>query len=163
MSNPIDIKAFSLKYNIETLIDAVIAATAATISVMFDVPPWVMFVGWLAYSASGKNLKEAIFSPLRVFFGFGVAITAFAALQALTPYVGAGALAIVVCGAAIVVLTVRCLPVVGNPTACFLGLVTYFASQPDLTLPVVGPILAIVAFGSFSGFLAFQLGMKLKK
>lgn len=113
-----------------TLGESMVAALAATVSAMlFDVPVWAMFVGWIAYFTRGLTLKQGLINLACVFVGIAVGLAAGAAIQALTSQLGAFTLPAVVFVVAVVVLSLRHLPALNNLLCFFLGLVAYFASH----------------------------------
>ena len=110
--------------------ESVVASLAATLSALvLDVPVWAMFVGWFSYFTRGVNLRQGVVNLSCVLVGLGVGIAAGATIKALTPHLGAVTLTLVVFAVAMVVLSLRHVPVVNNLLGFFLGLVAYFASH----------------------------------
>lgn len=113
-----------------TLGESVVATIAATVSALvLEVPVWAMFVGWIGYFTRGVNLRNGLINLACVLVGVGLGIAAGAATHALTPKLGPAALTAVVFAVAVVVLSLRHLPVFNNLLGFFLGLVAYFASE----------------------------------
>lgn len=162
MSHPSNIKPFSLKYNIDTLIASVVAAIAATTSMVAGVSPWIMFIGWVAYFTAAKDIRGALSSIVCVVLGFALGVVASICLASLTPYLGMASLGVVVFIVAIFVLSVRCIPAIGNIASWFLGLITYFASHPELSISALLPIIGIIFFGALAGYAAFQLQQRIQ-
>ena len=90
---------------------------------------WAMFVGWISYFTRGVNLRDGLINLACVLTGVGIGLAAGAATHALTPELGPAALTAVVFGVAVVVLSLRHIPVFNNLLGFFLGVVAYFASE----------------------------------
>lgn len=113
-----------------TLGESTVAALAATASAMlFEVPVWAMFVGWIGYFTRGPTLRQGAINFACVLVGIAVGLAAGAAMQGLAPQLGVFTLPVVVFAVATVVLSLRHLPVFNNLLCFFLGLVAYFASH----------------------------------
>jgi hypothetical protein len=113
-----------------TLAESTVAALAATVSAMvFEVPVWAMFVGWIGYFTRGLTLGQGAINFACVLVGIVVGLAAGMATQVLTPQLGMFTLPVVVFAVATVVLSLRQLPVLNNLLCFFLGLVAYFASH----------------------------------
>lgn len=113
-----------------TLGDSTVAALAATASTMlFEVPVWAMFVGWIGYFTRGLTPRQGMINFACVLVGIAVGLAAGATMQSLTPQLGVFTLPAVVFAVATVVLSLRHLPVFNNLLCFFLGLVAYFASH----------------------------------
>lgn len=148
---------FSSRYHQHTFIAALIAAIAATISAYFSMPPWVMFIGWVAYFTNPGTIKGTISSALCTCLGVLLGIIAASCVKLLIVKAGVMAFAIVVFFVAIFVVSMRGLRWVGNIVAWFLGLITYFAIHTQPTPYSVTLVVLTIILGSISGYIAHQL------
>lgn len=141
-----------------TVGEAIIAALAAALSALvLEVPVWAMFVGWIAYFTRGQTLRHGVVNLTCVLAGIALGLGAGASMQALSPQLGAATLTLVVFATALVVLSLRRLPVFNNLLGFFLGLVAYFAShQPPAWTTFVDLGLA-AGIGTAAAFLAASL------
>lgn len=147
-----------------TLGESMVAALAATASAMlFDVPVWAMFVGWIAYFTRGFTLKQGVINLACVFVGVAVGLAAGAAMQVLTPQLGAFTLPAVVFVVAAVVLSLRHVPVLNNLLCFFLGLVAYFASHLTPGWAAFAELGIAAAVGASAAYLASLLHQRVHR
>ncbi|MGH8177698.1 MAG: DUF1097 domain-containing protein [Steroidobacter sp.] len=147
-----------------TVGESIVAALAAAVSALvIDVPVWAMFVGWIAYFTRGVNLRQGLVNLACVLIGLGFGIVAALATSALTPYLGAASLTVVVFALAMVVLSLRLAPVFNNLLGFFLGLVAYFASHLPPSLDAFVELGAAATLGSAAGWLASFVQQRLSK
>lgn len=141
-----------------TLGESVVASLAATVSTLaLEVPVWAMFVGWIAYFTRGVNLRQGAVNLACVLIGIAVGIGAGATTQALSPHLGAATLTVVVFAVALVVLSLRHVPVFNNLLGLFLGLVAYFASHQPPGLATFAELGLAAGVGTVAAFAASQL------
>ncbi|HEY0506137.1 MAG TPA: DUF1097 domain-containing protein [Lysobacter sp.] len=141
-----------------TLGESAVAALAATFSALvLDVPVWAMFVGWISYFSRGLNLRQGVVNLACVLVGLGVGIAAGAAMQALTPHLGTFTVTAVVFAVALVVLSLRHVPVFNNLPGFFLGLVAYFASHQPPSWGAFSGLGVAVGVGAGAAFIASLL------
>lgn len=147
-----------------TLVAAVTAAAAATLSQSLALPVWAMFIGWIAFYTRGLHLRAAIENLACVGVGLVVGLMATLALQALSGAVAAGvALPIVVLCVAILVVSLRGLPVMGNLLGYFLGLVAWFAAHLEPSFESVARLFGAGALGSSAGWISHTVSMRLSR
>lgn len=138
--------------------ESVVAALAATLSALaLDVPVWAMFVGWISYFTRGLNLRQGVVNLACVLVGLTVGIAAGAAMHALTPHLGAFTVTTVVFAVAVVVLSLRHVPVFNNLLGFFLGLVAYFASHQPPSWSAFTELGLAAAVGASAAFIASLL------
>ena len=154
------IGVFSRQYNIATLIAAIVASIAATTSAYLSVPPWVMFIGWVAYFTHPGTLSNTFLSMLCVCLGILTGIIAAIGIGTLLPDIGAAAFAVVVFFVGIFVISLRGVPWVSNSAAWFLGLIMYFAAHVEPSIESLFPLFSMVIFGTISGYIAHQMQLK---
>lgn len=110
--------------------EATIATAAATLcTLVLQVPVWAMFIGWIAFFTRGMTTKDGVINLLTVWIGIAIGIAAGQLTSVLTPLTGEGTLSLVVFVVALVVLSLRYMPVINNLLGLFLGLVSFFASH----------------------------------
>jgi hypothetical protein len=159
MRNPVTLDTFKAILGV-----SVAAALAATISALvLDVPVWATFIGWIAFFTRGISARDGAINLACLLIGLLIGIAAGTAGPALTPYLGASTITLVVLVATFLLLTLGLLPVINNVLAFFMGLVCYFASHLPpaldsfielgmaLTLGVLGGFLASLAQKRWSG------------
>ncbi|WP_444917111.1 DUF1097 domain-containing protein [Microbulbifer sp. JMSA003] len=111
------------KYIRDTLIAATVASAAAFTCYMLELPPWAMFVGWVAFFTQPNSASSAISSGVCIALGILMGMTAAIVNTLLQPVVGGIAFVVTVFSVAFVVVSLRGLPLVGNIIAWFLGLI----------------------------------------
>ncbi|MFT2091736.1 DUF1097 domain-containing protein [Paraglaciecola sp. 2405UD69-4] len=151
----------SLGYSKDTLIAAIVAALAAMLTVTFGVAPWVMFIGWIAFFTNPSSFSHGLKSALCVSLGVILGAVAHLCIGPLSSYIGSASLGLVVFVVAIIVITLRDVPVINNIVAWFLGLVTFFAIHVEASISVILQLVITVIFGTLAGFLASLLQQKL--
>ena len=138
--------------------ESVVASSAAMLSVMvFEVPVWAMFVGWISYFTRGLDLKQGAINLACVLVGVLLGIGAAQGLAVLTPHLGSYALAVIVFAITVVALSLAKAPMLNNVLGFFLGLVAYFASHQPPSLATFRMLAVAAALGAIAGFLAHAL------
>ncbi|AWF81446.1 DUF1097 domain-containing protein [Microbulbifer sp. A4B17] len=150
-------QVLSLKYSRDTLIAATIASTAAFTCFVADLPPWAMFVGWVAFFTQPASLSKAVTSGVCVALGILMGMVAGTLNTILLPVVGNIAFAAIVFSVAFIVVSLRGMPIIGNIIAWFLGLITFFAAHPDNLVTGVISLIAVTSLGTFAGYCCFYL------
>lgn len=142
---------------------SVAASLAATVSAQINVPVWATFMGWIAFFTRGMTARDGAINLACLLIGLIIGITAGLAGGALTPYLGAWTMTVLVLIATFMLLSLGLLPVINNVLGFFLGLVCYFASHLPptldtfvelgmaLTLGVAGALLASLSQKRWSG------------
>ncbi|WP_394832653.1 DUF1097 domain-containing protein [Pendulispora rubella] len=141
-----------------TLGESLVASAAATVSfVLLGLPVWAMFIGWIAFFTRGVDFRHGAINFACVLVGLACGMGAAVGLHALGPYLGAWTVTVVVFFVAMVVVSLRLVPIFNNLLGFFLGLVSYFASH----LPPSGEAFAklgmAAAVGSLAGWLASRV------
>jgi len=138
--------------------ESLIASAAATASAMlFEVPVWAMFVGWISYFTRGLTARQGLVNLACVLIGLALGIGAAHGLAALSPLLGEFALSVVVCVVTVAALSMARAPVFNNLLGFFLGLVAYFASHQPPTLAAWSGLALAAAIGALAAFLAHAL------
>lgn len=137
-----------------TLTAALIAATAAGLSLMVPVPPWAMFVGWIGYFTRKPSPVEGAWTFVCASLGLTIGALSALATGAIAPVAGPLALPLAVFVAGVVVIATRGLPVMNNLLGYFLGLVTFFASHLASGLSTIIQLAVAIALGLFAGWFA---------
>ncbi len=141
------------KFTVFTLIAAVVAAAAAFTTLSLSLLPWAMFVGWVAWFTRPADTRQAVQAVLCTWLGMALAMIGEVVVGALAPSIGVtAALPIGVFLLALVVVGLRTTPVVGNMLAWFVGLVAYFAAEPEHPLPGIATLVAASAIGALAAF-----------
>jgi hypothetical protein len=136
---------------------AVIAAAASASSLVFALPVWAMFIGWVAFFTRGLTTRDGAVNLACVWAGAAMGIAAAIAIGMLKPAVGMIALPAVVFVVAMVVVSLRAAPSFNNVLAYFLGLIAFFASHMEPTLDTLVHLGSASALGSVSGWVSMKL------
>jgi hypothetical protein len=136
---------------------ATVAAVAAGVSSALALPVWAMFVGWVAFFTRGLNARDGVLNAICVALGVFVGMCAAIGLGVLGPLIGAMALPVVVFTVAMVVVSLRTVPLVNNILCYFLGLIGYFASHMTPSLATFVELGSAGALGSFAAWTAHSL------
>lgn len=144
-----------------TLIAAVVASTAAFLVVLAELPIWAMFVGWVTWFLRPTSIRDGLSSIACLWAGLLLAIAAHLAIGALVPVVGPVAFPITVFGVAVLVVGLHRMPVLGNPLAWFLGLISSFALHAPEPVRGVLVLAAATAIGAGAALLCQRLQRRL--
>jgi len=139
-------------FNLITAITATTAAVAAGTSGMLTLPVWAMFVGWVAFFSRGLTLRDGLANLGCVLLGIVFGMLAARSIAALAPILGVWALPAVVFVVAMVVVSLRAVPVMNNLVSYFLGLITYFASHLEPSLETFAELGGASSLGAFAGW-----------
>ncbi|MFK3651346.1 DUF1097 domain-containing protein [Lysobacter enzymogenes] len=154
-------KLLDTKFNLLTLIAAVVASLAATAAAGLQWPVWAMFVGWVAFFTGGHAGKQVLASYLCIVLGLVFGTVAATAVAALLPLIGSYAFGVVVFAVAIVVVSLRASPGINNIAAYFLGLIAFFASHLPPTLVSVLELAPVSGLGIAAAWVAHQCSSRL--
>lgn len=145
-----------------TLVAAVTASLAAACALAFGLPIWAMFIGWIAFFTRGLTTRATLENLACVWLGMTIGAVAASIIGLLAPSVGP-LLAIppVVFGVALVVVSLRGLPVLNNLLSYFLGLVAWFAAHLEPSLESLQHLASAGALGSFAGWLSHHAPKRL--
>lgn len=146
-----------------TLAAALTAALAAGLSAHLALPVWAMFIGWVAFFTRGLTARDGAVNAACVLLGLGFGIAATVALKALVPSLGALALPLVVFAVAVVVVSLRALPVLSNVVGYFLGLIAFFASHLQPSLASFAELAGAVLLGSFAAWTAHAVQHRISR
>ncbi|AZF03052.1 DUF1097 domain-containing protein [Pseudomonas sp. R5-89-07] len=150
-------------FTLATVIAASIAAMAAGTSGMLTLPVWAMFVGWVAFFSRGLTLRDGLTNLGCVWVGIAIGLLAAMGIAALSPALGAWALPTVVFTVAMVVVSLRAVPVMNNILSYFLGLIAYFASHLEPSLESVAELGGASSLGAFAGWLSHTVQQRLAR
>ncbi|TDD53223.1 DUF1097 domain-containing protein [Nonomuraea terrae] len=140
-----------------TAIAAVVAAVAAYTSTALGLQAWVMFAGWVAWFTRPTSARLGIYAIICLWLGMALAVLGHTIVELTGPFAGAAALPLAVLVLATVVVGLRTTPVLDNMLAWFVGLVTFFAAEPEQVLPGLLTLIAGSALGAFAGFACQRL------
>lgn len=139
-------------FTLVTAIAAVTAAMAAGTSGMLTLPVWAMFVGWVAFFSRGLTLRDGLINLGCVLLGIVFGMVAAQSIAALSPALGVWALPTTVFIVAMVVVSLRAVPVMNNLVSYFLGLITYFAAHLEPSLESFAQLGGASSLGAFAGW-----------
>lgn len=131
---------------------ATVAATAAYVSGLASVPVWAMFVGWVAFYSRGHSAREGVANLLCLGLGMVIGLGAISAVGAFGPQLGSAALPLVVLVVALLVVSLRGVPVLNNILGYFLGVITMFAAHAE---PGISAFMTFGSAGALGGFAAW--------
>lgn len=135
-----------------TLIAAVVAAAAAGVSDALALEVWIMFSGFIAWFTRPTSTRAGVHSLVCLWLGILLAAVSHRATGSLMPFAGSLALPLVVFAVAVLVVGLRTTRVVDNMLGWFLGLVTFFAAEPEPTLNSFVKLGLATALGGFAGW-----------
>jgi hypothetical protein len=140
------------QFVIYTVIAAVVAALAAWSSEALALEVWVMFAGFIAWFTGPTSSRGGLYSMICLGLGMALGALSYAATGAMMAPLGPLALPVAVFVVAIVVVGLRTTSVVNNVLAWFLGMVTFFAAEVEISLETVGQLGCASAIGGFAGW-----------
>lgn len=143
------------------VIESIVTAGAASAALLIEAPIWAMFIGWIAYFTRGLDLRNGFVNFGCVVIGLVLGVAAASIVESLGGPPDVIEMAAVVFGVALLVLSLRFLPVFNNLLGFFLGLVTWFAAHQPASLRVFGTLAMAAAIGSISGWFAHSLQKRL--
>lgn len=149
-------------YIILTVTAALTAATAAQTSLLLTLPPWAMFMGWVAYFTRRPSAAEGFQTWVCTIFGLCVGAAATLAVPLLAPTLGSVAFPLVVLCVALLVISMRGLPVLGNLLGYFIGMITFFAAHIEPELSSIAKLGSATAIGSIAGWLVQTVEKKVR-
>lgn len=149
--------AFKLHSLKVTVVESIVTAGAATTAVLIGVEIWTMFVGWIAYFTRGLDLRNGLVNLGCVVIGLVLGAGAAMTLGALGGPPSVAQQAGVVFGVALIVLSLRFLPIFNNLLGFFLGLVTWFAAHEPASPGALTALALTAALGSTAGWIAHRL------
>jgi hypothetical protein len=152
-----------LMFTLFTAVAAASAALAAGSSLLLTLPIWAMFVGWVAFFSRGLTLRDGLVNLSCVLMGIVFGMSAALSIGVLTPSLGMFALPVVVFVVAMIVVSLRALPVMNNIVAYFLGLIAYFAAHLEPSLGSFAELGGAGALGSFAGWLSHAVQQRLPR
>lgn len=135
-----------------TVVAALVTAVATWASAALHFQVWVTFMGFIAWYTRPVSMRASVSALACLWLGVGVAVLAALATKALTPMLGAAALALVVFVVAVLIVSLRAVAVVDNLLCWFLGLVTFFAAGAPFSPLAIVILLSATALGGFAGW-----------
>lgn len=154
-------KAFEPRNLKVTIVESVVTACAACTALLFELPIWAMFIGWISYFTRGLDLRNGLINIGYVVIGLILGVAAASILATLGGPPAVIEQAAVVFGVALIVLSLRFLPVFDNLLGFFLGLVAWFAAHQPVSLSALWTLVFAAAIGSGAGYLAHRLQKQL--
>lgn len=158
-----DSKSGAGVYIILTLTAAVTAVLAAQTSLFLTLPPWAMFMGWVAYFTRRPSVQEGFQSWMCMIVGITLGAAATIATGLLTPTLAGLAFPAAVLCVAVTVISTRGLPFLNNLLGYFLGLITFFAAHLEPELATIAKLGGATAIGSTAGWIAQTLEKMVRK
>lgn len=140
-----------------TAIAATIAAIAAAICGVLNLPVWTMFIGWVAFFTRGLNGKHTAINLLCVWLGIMLGMLAGIVMSVVNPALGSLTLPLIVFVVAMLVISLRSVPLLNNLLCYFLGLISFFASHTAPSIENFSILASAATIGSLSGLIAFNL------
>lgn len=140
---------------------ALVAAIAAYFCALFDLPIWVMWVGWVATHTRGHTLTDSAISLFCLVVGVAIGMVTGLTHQFLLSGLSGFALPLAVFLAASVVISLRSLPHINNIPAYFLGMVCFFALHQEPSLSVFTILAGTATIGALASVCARFLQSKI--
>jgi len=152
-----------MKFTLLTAAAAIVAATAAFLSVTITLPVWAMFIGWVAYYTRGHSARDGLINLSGVLVGLLIGMAAATAVGHLAPQIGNYALPLVVFTVAMVVVSLRAVPIFNNVISYFLGLISFFAAHLEPGLAAFLELAGASSLGSVAAWIASTAQAKIAK
>lgn len=149
-------------YMLLTITAALTAAMAAHTSLLLALPPWAMFMGWVAYFARRPSPAEGFQSWICTILGLCLGAAATSAMSLIGPTLGGAAFPVVVLCVALTVISTRGLPVLNNLLGYFIGLITFFAAHLEPELSSIAKLGSATAIGSIAGWIVQTVEKKIR-
>lgn len=141
-----------------TVIAALTAAAAAASAMTLSLPVWAMFIGWIAFYTRGFSAKSGIENVGCVGMGLVFGLSAALTISGLAPMLGLNlALPIVVFITALIVVSLRGLPLMNNLLCYFLGLVSWFAAHLEPSFQSLLLLFSASVIGTVAGLVSHRL------
>lgn len=144
-----------------TVIAGIVAAVAAFGSVVLSLEPWAMFAGWVAWFTRPTSTTQGVYATICLWLGMVLALLGTLSVETFSPVVGPAALPLTVFVLAIVAVGLRTTPVLNNMLAWFVGLVTFFAAEPESFFTGLLALVAATAIGALAGYVCQALQRRL--
>ncbi len=142
---------------------AATAAVASVSSLAFGLPVWAMFIGWVAFFTRGMTARDGLVNFGCVALGVAIGIAAATSIGVLGASLGMFALPVVVFVVALVVVSLRAMPLMNNILCYFLGLIAFFAAHMEPALDSLVHLGSASALGSTAGWVSMKLQQRLPK
>lgn len=152
---------FSGKFYTLSFTAALVAAFAAYLCALFNLPVWVMWVGWVATHTRGHTIADSGISLFCLIVGVAIGMATGLAHQFLSSDLSSFALPLAVFLAASVVISLRSLPHINNIPAYFLGMVCFFALHHAPSIEVFATLAGTATVGALASVCARFLQNKL--
>lgn len=143
-----------------TLVAATSAALATWGAATLSLKVWAMFAGFIAWFTRPTPLRAGVSALVCLWLGMGLAAVAARTTGALTPAMGALALPVVVFLVASIVVALRTTRVVDNMLAWFLGMVAFFAAEPEPLHLAFAHLGGAAAIGALAGWTCQTLNQR---
>ncbi|WP_054892738.1 MULTISPECIES: DUF1097 domain-containing protein [unclassified Pseudomonas] len=138
-----------------TLVAAVTAALASAVALAVQLPVWAMFIGWIAFFTRGLTTRSTLENLGCVWLGLIFGALAATSVGLLAPTFGTLlAIPLVVFVVALIVVSLRGLPVMNNLLCYFLGLVAWFAAHFEPSLESLAHMAGASTLGSLAGWIS---------
>jgi hypothetical protein len=139
-------------YILLTVTAATVAALAAFTSASVGLPPWAMFLGWVAYFTRQPSPAQGLQTFVCILAGLALGAVAVISLGHLAPIMGPTALPVIVFGVGFIVIATRGLMIVNNLLGYFIGLITFFAAHLEPSLESIARLGFANAIGLLAGW-----------
>ncbi|MEB2621132.1 DUF1097 domain-containing protein [Pseudomonas sp. YuFO8] len=149
------------KFNAMTGVAAATASAAAATSLSVGLPVWAMFIGWVAFFSRGHSGRDGLINYASVLAGLVIGMVAATAIAWLSPSIGKSALPLVVFVVAMMVVSLRAVPVMNNVLAYFLGLIAFFAAHLEPSLDAVLRLGGASAIGSAAAWASLKVQQRI--
>lgn len=138
-----------------TLVAAVTAALASAAALAVELPVWAMFIGWIAFFTRGLTTRSTLENLGCVWLGLIFGALAATSVGLFAPTFGTLlAIPLVVFVVALIVVSLRGLPVMNNLLCYFLGLVAWFAAHLEPSLESLAHMAGASTLGSLAGWIS---------
>ena len=141
-----------IQFCLFTITASGVAALAAWGSAALDFEVWVMFTGFIAWFTRSASFRESFSAMICLWLGIGLASVGYVMAGALMLPLGTLALPLVVFLVAILIVSLRTTSIVNNMLTWFLGMVTFFAADLEISASTFVYLCGASAIGGFAGW-----------
>lgn len=142
---------------INALIFGTLATLAVLVSVLFHLPTWILFLGWISYALFGNSPKKAINTFVLILLGVVMSVLIEVFGESLAPVMGETGilLAVFVFIGALTFLEGH--QWFGNLAAYFFGMIIYFGLDMSLEISALIEVSLSLAIGLSFAWIAVVL------
>lgn len=132
---------------------AVMIGVAVLITLVYQLPTWILFIAWVSYSVFGKKMKDIFLSLSQLVFGSILAALILLIGGSLQNFIGIASIPIAITIVVFIFLFLdQYLKPFTNINAYFLGMIALFSMHPPLSWGVFWSTAFTILLGFLFGW-----------